>query len=68
MSPMEVGLALLAVIACIAAGVNFAILRNKQVEHDRETDKIYQRIKMHEAEMTSEKLEIARRVGRFERK
>ena len=45
-STFEVAFLLLAALAIIAAGVNYAVLRNEQVALDRETDQIYQDIKM----------------------
>lgn len=52
-------------LLCIAGFVNYAILRNKQVELDRKTEVAKRHIREYQADMHSIKVEIDRQISRF---
>jgi len=56
---------MIAAIVIIAAGINYAILKNEHVALDRAIDKVDQETKLLEAETQSELVEINRKVNRF---
>ena len=62
---VEVGFYILAALVIIAGGVNYAVIKNKQVALDREIDKVYQSVKRHDIESNSILVENARKINRF---
>lgn len=64
-SSAEVIFVVIAAFVIIAGCVNYAIIRNQQVDLDRRTDSVYQSVKTFEADMRSVRVEIDRNVNRF---
>lgn len=64
-SHFEVAFLLLAAIAMIAAGVNFAIIRNEKVALDRKIEKVRQETQMHELDTQDAQVQVDRRVNSF---